>query len=809
VQVLKEHVAQEPHVRWECRSVPYYQNTTLYPLIDLFQRTLQWQHDETPDEKCIKLEQALSQYRLSLEETVPLFAPLLAVPIPEHRYPLLTLSPQRQRQKTLETLVAILLEVAERHPVLFIIEDLHWTDPTTLELLNLVLDQTPTASMLVLLTCRPHFQPSWTHRSYLTEVSVTRLAQPQVVRMVERITDGTILPPEVMQQLIEKTDGVPLFVEEMTKALLESGQLTAVDGHYELLGSFSAFAIPATLHDSLMARLDRLVTAKGIAQVGATIGRQFSYGLLLAVSPLDAATLQRELGRLVEAEIVYQRGLPPHATYMFKHALIQDAAYQSLLKSTRQHYHQQIAQVLEAQFPESVAAQPELVAHHYTEAGLSEQAVGYWRQAGENGIQRSAYVEAIGHLTKGLEVLKFLPDTPERSHDELHLQLALGPALRAAKGQAAPEIGHVYARARTLCQQVGDVPQLFAVTRGLWGFRLTCGEFQASLGLADQLLHLAQRLGDARRLLRAYYTLGTSLFYMGELASALAHYEQGIALHATQEGRGLATLEGQDAGISCRAYAAHALCLLGYLDQALQRSRETRILARALEHPFSLAFTLNQAARVHQYRREVQETQELAETLITLATTHGLAQWEATGKLLRGWGLAAQGYGEEGLTQMCQGMAAYRATGSQLGLPHYLSLLAEVYTKIGQREEARHTLAEALSVVQKTGGRYCEAELYWLHGELLLWPSRGAGFHSAPPQEEAETRLRAALSSASRQGAKLVELRAAMSLSRLWQQQGKRVEAHALLAPVYGWFTEGFDTADLQEAKVLLEELGR
>jgi predicted ATPase len=529
--------------------------------------------------------------------------------------------------------------------------------------------------------------------------------------------------------------------------------------------------------------------------------------LLQAVSQLDETMLQHELGRLGEAEIVYHRGVPPQAIYTFKHALIQDAAYESLLKSTRQHYHQRIAQVLESQFPETAEAQPELLAHHCTEAGLSEQAIGYWRHAGEKGMQRSAYVEAIGHLTKGLEVLKLLSDTPERSQDELHLQLALGPALRAAKGQAAPEIGQVYARAHTLCQQVGDVPQLFAVTRGLWGFRLTCGEFQASLALADQLLHLAQRLGDARRLLRAYYTLGTSLFYMGELASALAHYEQGIALHATQERRGLATLEGQDAGISCRAYAAHALCLLGYLDQTLQRSRETRILARELEHPFSLAFTLNQAARVHQYRREVQETQELAETLITLATTHGLAQWDATGKLLRGWGLAEQGYGEEGMIQMCQGMAAYRATGSQLGLPHYLSLLAEVYIKLGQREEARHTLAEALSVVHKTGGRYCEAELYWLHGELLLWPSRGTGLQFAPPQEEAEARLREALGSASRQGAKLVELRAAMSLARLWQCQGKRQEAYDLLTPIYGWFTEGFDTADLQEAKALLDEL--
>src|SRR2546425_4030995 len=373
--MLKDYIAHDPHMRWECRSAEYYQNTPLYPLTDLFQRTLQWQHDETPNEKLGKLEQALSQYRLPLEESVPLLAPLLSLPLPEHHYPSLTLSPQRQRQKTLETIVAVLLELAERQPVLFIVEDLHWSDPTTLELLNLVLDQTPTAPLLVLLACRPHFQPAWHHRSYITEMTLNHLSHAQVAQLVNRMTDGKTLPHEVLHQIIAKTDGVPLFIEEMTKAILESGHLKAVDGHYELIGSFSTFAIPATLQDSLMARLDRLVTAKAVAQYAAVIGRQFSYELLQAVSQLDTITLQRELGRLVEAEIVYQRGLPPQSTYVFKHALIQDAAYQSLLKSTRQGYHQRIAQVLVEQFPETAETQPELLAQHFTEANLIERAI--------------------------------------------------------------------------------------------------------------------------------------------------------------------------------------------------------------------------------------------------------------------------------------------------------------------------------------------------------------------------------------------------------------------------------------------------
>jgi class 3 adenylate cyclase len=377
VQTLKDHIANDLHMRWECRSAEYSQNTALFPLTDLFQRMWRFHAEDTPDEKLGKLEQALRQYRLPVEETMPLFASVLALPLSEERQRSIALSPQRQRQKTLETIVAILLELAERQPVLFILEDLHWTDPTTLELLNLLVEQVPTAAIYTLLTCRPHFQPSWHHRSYLTEITVNRLSQPQVERMTTDLAGGKPLPGQVLAQITAKTDGVPLFVEELTKVVLESDMLQDVDGHYELTGSLSTFVIPATLQDSLMARLDRLVTAKGVAQMGATIGRQFAYNLLQAVSQLDASTLQRELGRLVEAEIVYHRGLPPQSTYVFKHALIQDAAYESLLKSTRQHYHQRIAQVLEEQFTEAAQAQPEFVAHHYTEAGLTEKAVHY------------------------------------------------------------------------------------------------------------------------------------------------------------------------------------------------------------------------------------------------------------------------------------------------------------------------------------------------------------------------------------------------------------------------------------------------
>jgi class 3 adenylate cyclase len=386
VQVLKDQVAGEPHTRLECRSLPHYQQSALYPIIELLPRLLPWQPDASPDEQLDQLAQALRQYRLPQQDTMPLLAPLLSLPLPEDRYPPLTFSPQRQRQKTFEVLLTMLLEPAAQRPVLFILEDLHWTDPSTLELLELLMDQIPTVSLCAVLTCRPTFQPSWSPRSYLTQVMLNRLSRLQSERMAEHVAGGKRLPADVLRQVVEKTDGVPLFVEEMTKAILESGYLKETDAHYEVTGTLPALAIPATLQDSLMARLDRLVTAKAVAQYAAVLGRHFSYALLHAVSQLEEPTLQRELGRLVDAELLYQRGLPPQATYLFKHALIRDIAYESLLRSTRQGYHQRVATVLETQFPETAASQPELLAQHYMEAGLNAQAVRYWYQAGQHAM---------------------------------------------------------------------------------------------------------------------------------------------------------------------------------------------------------------------------------------------------------------------------------------------------------------------------------------------------------------------------------------------------------------------------------------
>jgi TOMM system kinase/cyclase fusion protein len=802
VQVLTEHVAAEPQA-WltPCQCSPYYQNTALYPMIDLLERvTLRFEREESAEQKLCKLEGFLVQYGLPLAEAVPLLAALLSLPLTADYAPL-QLSPEQQKHKTLQTFLTILLRIAAQQPVLFVIEDLHWVDPSTLELLSLLVDQGPTPRIMTLLTFRPDFSPPWIGRSHVTQVTLNRLQRRQAAEMTGQVAHGKALPPEVVEQVVTKTDGVPLFVEELTKMVLDSGLLQAREERYELTGPLPLLAIPTTLHDSLMARLDRLTAVKALAQLGATLGREFSYELLRAASPWDEESLRRGLQQLVEAEFLYQRGLPPQATYMFKHALIQDAAYQSLLRSTRQQYHQRIAQVLAAQFPETAETQPELLAHHYTEAGLSAQAIPYWLRAGQRAVERSATLEAVAHLTNGLELLATLPDTPERAQQELVMQTTLGPALMATKGYAAQEVEYAYARARELCRQVGETPQLFQALWGLWYFYLVRAELQTARELGEQLLNLAQRVQAPAFLLLAHRALGQTLTFLGEFSTAQGHLEQGMSLYDPEQHRAFASLYGQDQGVICRSWAALALWCLGYPDQALRRSREALTLAQELAHPFSLAYAMCFAGKLCQLRREVQAAQERATAAMALCTEQGFALYLARGTIQRGWALAEQGQGADGLAQMHQGMAAYQATGSEVFRPYYVAFLAEAYGKTGQAEEGLTMLAEALAAVHKTGERFYEAELYRLKGELLL--ARSAGDYT-----EAEACFRQALDIARQQQAKSLELRAAMSLARLWHQQGKRDEARELLAPIYGWFTEGFDTADLQEAKAFLEALG-
>ena len=800
VQVLQAQVAAEPQA-WltPCQCSPYHQNTALYPMIDLLERvTLRFEREESSPQKFSKLEGFLVQYGLPLAEAVPLLAALLSLPLTADYAPL-TVSPEQQKQQTMHALLTILLRIAAQQPVLFVMEDLHWVDPSTLEFLSLLVDQGPTARILALFTCRPDFSPPWTGRSHLTQMTLHRLPRRQAAELTGRVAHGKALPAEIVEQVVAKTDGVPLFVEELTKMVLESGLLRERADCYELTGPLPPLAIPATLHDSLMARLDRLVTVKGLAQLGATLGREFAYALLQAVAPWDEATVRRGLQQLVEAEFLYQQGLPPQATYRFKHALIQDAAYQSLLRSTRQQYHQRLAQVLVVQFPDVCETQPELVAHHYTEAGLSMQAVDYWQQAGQHAIERSAHREAINHLTKGLEALQTVPETPERLQQELTLHIALGVPLIATKGMGAPDVEHVYQRALDLCQQVGDTPQLFPALWGLWLFYGSRGPAQTAQELAARLLRLAQIVHDPALLLEAYHALWATAFNQGEVAAARAYVGQGVTFYERRQHHALAfRYGGHDPGVCCRDFGALALWMLGYPAQAAQWSQDALTLAHTLAHPFSLAEALGYATWLAEFRCEARLVHAQAEALMALAQEHGFAYWLVQGRMLWGWALVMQGHGEEGLAHLRQGLEAYRATAA-LAQPYYLALLAEAYGHLGESAMGLGVLAEALTAVQTTEACVWEAKLYGLKGALLQ--------QATGSSEEAANCFRQALTIARRQQAKSWELRAALRLSRLWQQQDKCAEAHDLLAPIYGWFTEGFDTADLQEAKALLAEL--
>jgi predicted ATPase len=541
---------------------------------------------------------------------------------------------------------------------------------------------------------------------------------------------------------------------------------------------------------------------------------------------VDWWQLDQAVARLVEADILRELPLPPRLTYVFKHALLQEAAYASLPLDRRQQVHGQVAQVLEGRFPETVATQPELLAQHYTAAGLSKQALPYWQQAGQRALQRSANLEAIAHLTKGLEVLKTLPDSLERIRQELDMQTTLGPALIATQGLAAAAVEHTYARARALCERVGPTPWLFRVLAGLGMFYLMRGELQTARELAEQILSLAESVHDPVFCLLATTGLGSTLFLLGEFVAARAHLEQGIVLYDPQQHRAHAFLYGLDNGVSAFSHTAQALWILGYPDQALRRSEEALTLAQGLAHLFSRVLAMIMGADVHRLRGDWPLAQARAEAVLTLSTEQGFSLWAARGTMVRGWALAAQGQGEEGIAHIRQGLAAYQATGARRGQPSYLALLAEAYGNVGRPEAGLCVLAEALAIVRTTGERWGEADLYRLKGELLLLQATARGGLDKAPidsslvaeaevgatgclplRAEAEICFQQALTIARHQQAKSWELRAAMSLARLWQQQGQRAEAHALLAPLYGWFTEGFDTADLLEAKALLDEL--
>jgi class 3 adenylate cyclase/predicted ATPase len=779
---LEERLHPEPHLCLRYFCSPYHQDSALFPFTDQFGQTAGFTREDPPAARLEKLEALLARAEPP-EGDVALLADLMSLPALE-RHPLPKLSPQRKKELTLEALIRRLEGLARRQPVVVVFEDAHWIDPTSRELLDLTIDRIGNLPVLLIVTFRPEFQPPWIGRPRVTVMALNRLDQRDRTTLVEQIAGGRTLPDEVVGQIAERTDGVPLFVEELTKTVLESGADT--------------LGIPATLYDSLMARLDRLGPVRRVAQIGAAIGREFSYELLHAVTRLPEDELQTVLAQLVASELVLQRGVPPNAVYAFKHALVQDTAHGSLLRNARQQLHAKIAEALETHSPELMESQPEIFALHYAEAGLIEKSAAYWGKAGRRSAARSAIAEAAAQFQKGLDQLALLPATTERLRQELEICSSLAAVLQAVRGSAAPEAGNTYARARELWEQLGSPSEFLRIPYGQSVFHMNRGELDQALRLDEDLLRLSRQRNDSGGLVLGHLSSGRTLFFAGKFVPSRSHLEEVLPLYDPLSHGALVHQAGLEPRVVSNAVLGNVLFCLGYPDRALAHSSAAIAEARRLAHSPSLGVSLAIGARVLSLVGDNALLSDWVDQLVALTIAQGFAHWGAQGTIYRGWVKVKHGDGATGMALLRSGSTAYRTTGAQGNMPYHIALLAAASEIAGQVEEGLSLLDNALAIVETTGERWLEAELYRHKGQLQE-RQRHAG--------SAEELYRKALSIAVEQEAKLWELRAAESLARLCRDQGRRVEARDLLAPVYDWFTEGFDTADLREAKALLNDL--
>jgi class 3 adenylate cyclase/predicted ATPase len=780
---LAERLRPDPHIRLRYFCSPYRQDSALFPFIDQLGRAAGFALEDPTAARRAKLEALLARAEPP-DEDVALLADLLSLSESDHN-PLPSLSPQRKKEKTLEALIRQLVGLARQQPIAMVFEDAHWIDPTSRELLDLTVERVRNLPVLLVVTFRPEFQPVWTGQPQVTMLTLNRLDRRDRSALVGQIAGGKALPDEIVVQIVDRTDGVPLFIEELTKSVLESG--------VPLVG------IPTTLHDSLMARLDRLSSVRRVAQTGAAIGREFTYALLRTVSRIPEEELRSALSRLVASELVFQRGKPPDAVYSFKHALVQDAVHGSLLRSTRQQLHAQIAEALEAHSPELMESQPELFAQHYAEAGLADKSVVYWSKAGRRSVACSALTEAATQFQKGLDQLTLLPETIERQRQELEFHSSLGAALRFVKGQAAPETGYAFARARELWEQLGSPSEFLQVPHGQSRYYMYRGEFDLALRLDEDLLRVSRQRNDSAGIVLGHLASGRSLMLIGKFASSRSHLDDVVALYDPVSHRPLVRQIGYHADTVSQGFLGLVLYCLGFADQALARSSSAIAEARRLAHPPTLASSLVCVAEVLSLVGDNAALDERVDELAAVVSEQSFALFRAQAMVFRGWVKVQFGDLADGMSLMRSGSSAFVTTGTEVFMPHYIALLAASCEIAGQIEEAATLLDDAFQIVERTGERWLEAELYRHKGQLLL--RRG---HA----EVAEELYRKALNVAQEQEAKMWELRAAASLARLRRDQDRRAEARDLLAPVYGWFTEGFGTPDLIEAKALLEALG-
>jgi class 3 adenylate cyclase/predicted ATPase len=798
IQAVLAEIAGSGHMALRYQCSPHHTGTALWPVARQLGFASGFDPADGDDAKLDKLEAVLRQGGMDVGEAAPLIAALLGIDA-SIRYPVPDLTPQQHRTRALAVLVEQLLGLARTRPVLMVAEDVHWIDPTTLELLCQALDQIADARVLMLLTSRPDHQPSLGGHPHVTRLTLNRLGRGPTNEIVTRLTGGQNLAEEVLNEIADRTDGVPLFIEELTKAVLEAGALGR-----------GAAAVPASLHASLMARLDRVHGVKEVAQVAACIGREFAYPLLAAVSTLSEDELRTALERLGAAELIFSRGTPPEASYSFKHALVRDAAHESLLKVQRQRIHARIVEALEERFPKTKDMEPELLARHCAEAGLVGAAADYWLKAGRQALARSAMLEAVAQLTRGLGVLNRLPEGPERLERELGLQLALGQASIAAKGFAASETGRAYARARELCGELGNRPELFPVLYGRAVFHFQRGEVKAALDVARELLRLAEERGDKAAQVAGHRMFASALCQSGRLIESREHFEAALDLYDDVRDRNSGLIYAIDSRVMSLSWLAHIYFVLGYPERALAMDSKVPAHVSALGHANTTAVAASWGCIFHQLYRNRRKALAQAEAAIALAAEQGFPLYLAAGTVVRGWALADGGQVEAGVAEIRRGLADYGATGARMWSPYFLGLLAEVLGRAGRVGGGLKAVDDALSLVERTGVRWIEADLHRLRGELLA-----AG--AEPRLLEAEACFRRALAVAREQGALMWELRAATSLARslarslgerpVGDQGGRRREIRDLLASVLGRFTEGFDAPDLRDARAVMEEL--
>ena len=795
-----EHIRKERHATFRYQCSPHHLNSPFYPVIRQLEHAMGFEQTDTPDLKFEKLKTALSKATKTTPEDIFLFARLISVATAKHQ-PSTDLTPQRQKDLTIAAFGRSLQSLADKQPLIIVLADAHWIDASTLELVEQIISLIKRARVLFLIKFRPEFIPQWQDDPNVTMLRLDRMGREQSLAIISEVTGNKNLPPELQEQIINKADGIPLFIEELTKAVQESGLVHVVGDAYVATGPLNSLAVPTSLLDSLTARLDRLGPAKEIAQIGAAIGREFSHALLAAVAAESANSLEASLARLAASELITISGELPDETYSFKHALVRDAAYATLPRAKRQRLHGRIADALEKSFPSTAETQPELLAHHLAQAGFAARAVDYLRKAGQRAIEHSANAEAIGHLTRALELLQSAHDSLQRKRARFPLEVMLSQAMIASYGYAAPRTRETLLRARTLVDDSTENSRKFAVLYGIWASHYVAGEVAKQRSAAAEFLMEADRTRDTAIQCIAHRIVGTSHVTMGEFATGLHHLKRARALYNSEHHALYRHQYGQDIGASTLCYLSWALWHLGHIDQASEVANEAMRLAEKLSHPHTLVYTICHARDfMDLFRRRYEDIQMYAGLIVSISNENRFSHWANYGTVLDGWAAVCVGQVEWGIKLLREGIVGWQKGGARLWMPMFLKLEAEAYAKNSRDDPALKAIEQAFATCENTGERWAMAEVLRTKASLLLSTGRGG-------PGEIESILLDSLEIAKHQQARCWELRTSCDLSRLWQRQGRSGEALELLQPVYDQFTEGFNTEDLRDARKLLQDL--